>query len=86
MLPKQRFGASHTKKANELEKHVGTIKLPLALYRQMVGKNEKKCKFLSLIEPIYAYVWPPLHCDGLSKMGEGNASDDDSSLFSHSSS
>jgi hypothetical protein len=51
------------KQANELEKHVGTVKLPLILYREIAGKDERKCKFLSLIEPIDAYVWPPLESD-----------------------
>ena len=48
------------KEANMLEKHGGYIELPLVLYRRIVGKNEKNCKFLEFLKPIDAYVWPPL--------------------------
>jgi hypothetical protein len=44
------------KKANELLKHGGRVKLPLPMYHQIIGTTPKKCKFLLLLEPIYAYV------------------------------
>lgn len=52
------------KHANELQKHVGKVELPLEYYRQIIGGQGKNPKFLSLIEPIYCYVRPPLStCD-----------------------
>lgn len=72
------------KKANELEKHDVTVKLPLELYRKVVGKNEKKCKFRSLVEPIDAYVWPPLQSEVNGSNGNdssASASKSDNDLY-----